>query len=210
MSNYSIKCCIVCDKEYKPNSSAALYCTDCALKISSDKAKDRSVAYRIKKFDAKPIGSELICKLCNCSFEKKNTVEHYCDKCKNIKRKTKSARVKINENMRRKYRENQVVLVKTRFRNILAQALRRNKYGKKSKANEILGCSWDKLKAYIESQFQQGMTWENRSAWHIDHIIPLASAKTEEDVIRLNHYTNLQPLWAADNLRKSDKLEYQP
>ena len=46
------------------------------------------------------------------------------------------------------------------------------------------------------------MTWENRSEWHVDHIIPLATAKTEEDVYRLNHYTNLQPLWAHENIRK--------
>ena len=75
--------------------------------------------------------------------------------------------------------------------------------------HEILGCNWDEFKIYLEKQFQLGMSWKNRSEWHIDHIIPLASAKTEEDVIRLNHYTNLQPLWAADNLRKSDKMDYE-
>jgi hypothetical protein len=73
----------------------------------------------------------------------------------------------------------------------------------------IIGCTFKELKFYLESKFQPGMSWENRSEWHIDHIIPLATAKTEEDVIRLNHYTNLQPLWAADNLRKSDKLDFQ-
>ena len=52
------------------------------------------------------------------------------------------------------------------------------------------------------------MTWENRSDWHIDHIIPIASAITEEDVIRLNHYTNLRPLWAKDNLAKGAKMEH--
>ena len=50
------------------------------------------------------------------------------------------------------------------------------------------------------------MTWENRSEWEIDHIIPLASATTEEDVIRLNHYTNLRPLWTIDNQSKRDKM----
>ena len=78
---------------------------------------------------------------------------------------------------------------------------------KKSKTKEILGCDWLTLKTHIERQFLKGMTWENRSEWHIDHIIPISSAKTEEDVIKLNHYTNLRPLWVADNLRKSNKLE---
>ena len=50
------------------------------------------------------------------------------------------------------------------------------------------------------------MNWDNRSEWHIDHIVPLSSANTEEELIRLCHYTNLQPLWAEDNLKKGGKL----
>ena len=96
-----------------------------------------------------------------------------------------------------------------RVRSRLGNALRNNGYTKRNKTREILGCSWEEFKIHIESQFRTGMTWENRSEWHIDHRIPLATAKTEEDVIRLNHYTNLQPLWAKDNLLKSDKLDFQ-
>jgi len=48
------------------------------------------------------------------------------------------------------------------------------------------------------------MNWHNKGKWHIDHIIPLKAAKTEFEVIALNHYTNLQPLWAKDNLTKRD------
>ena len=50
------------------------------------------------------------------------------------------------------------------------------------------------------------MCWENRNEWHIDHIIPLSSSKTEEDVFKLCHYTNLQPLWVNENLQKSNKI----
>ena len=86
--------------------------------------------------------------------------------------------------------------------------LKRNGYTKRSKSLEILGCSWSEFYKHIESQFTEGMNWNNRGfyGWHLDHIIPLASAKTEEDIIRLNHYTNLQPLWAKDNMEKSDFL----
>jgi hypothetical protein len=53
------------------------------------------------------------------------------------------------------------------------------------------------------------MSWENYGKWHVDHVIPLASAKTPEDLIKLCHYTNLQPLWAIENILKRDKLPEQ-
>lgn len=68
------------------------------------------------------------------------------------------------------------------------------------------GCSPEFLKEHLERQFVEGMTWENRNEWHIDHIIPLSSAKTEDELYELCHYTNLQPLWAEDNLKKSNKV----
>ena len=84
-------------------------------------------------------------------------------------------------------------------------------FKKKSKTADMLGCDWDFLKSYIESQFKDGMSWENRKEWHIDHIIPLASANSEDDVIKLSHFSNLQPLWADENLKKADKIiECQP
>lgn len=50
------------------------------------------------------------------------------------------------------------------------------------------------------------MTFENHGEWHLDHIIPLASAINEEDIIKLNHYTNFQPLWSKENLKKGSKI----
>ena len=73
---------------------------------------------------------------------------------------------------------------------------------------DIVGCTPQFLKEHLESQFIDGMTWENRSEWHIDHIIPLSSAKTEDELYMLCHYKNLQPLWAEDNLKKSNKILY--
>jgi len=77
---------------------------------------------------------------------------------------------------------------------------------KKNKTFDIVGCSPEFLKEYLEKQFVTGMTWENRDKWHIDHIIPLSSAKTEDEVYKLCHYTNLQPLWFEDNIRKGNKI----
>lgn len=81
-------------------------------------------------------------------------------------------------------------------------------FPKRGKTIDIIGCDWNTFASHIERQFLDCMTWENRSEWHIDHIIPLASAKSEEDVIRLNHFTNLRPLWAKDNLSKGAKMEH--
>jgi hypothetical protein len=72
---------------------------------------------------------------------------------------------------------------------------------------DIVGCSPEFLKEYLEKQFTEGMTWELMGKnIHIDHIIPLSSAKTEEEIYELCHYTNLQPLWAEDNLKKGNKI----
>jgi len=77
------------------------------------------------------------------------------------------------------------------------------------KSEEIVGCSWEELNIHLEKQFQLGMSWDNygKDGWELDHIIPLSSAKTEEELYKLNYYTNLQPLWWYDNLSKSDKLQ---
>lgn len=64
------------------------------------------------------------------------------------------------------------------------------------------------MRNYLENKFIDGMTWDNKGfyGWHIDHIIPLSSAKTEEEIYKLCHYSNLQPLWAEDNMKKGDKI----
>ena len=93
-----------------------------------------------------------------------------------------------------------------RLRKRLRESLVKNHEVRDRKLKEILGCSKEDLIRHIESKFVEGMSWDNMRLWHIDHIIPLASAKTIEDIYKLNHYTNLQPLWAEDNLRKNARL----
>ena len=93
-----------------------------------------------------------------------------------------------------------------RIRGLITTAMRAKGKKKSSKTEQILGCTIIQFIGHIERQFCKGMNWENRRKWHIDHIMPMASAKTDEDVIRLNHFTNLRPLWAKDNLEKRDKI----
>jgi hypothetical protein len=91
-------------------------------------------------------------------------------------------------------------------------------YIKESKSIELLGCSIDEFRLYLESNFEDWMNWDNygkyngspMSGWDIDHKIPLSSAKNKEDLEKLNHYTNLQPLCSYINRNiKKDKINYE-
>jgi hypothetical protein len=75
---------------------------------------------------------------------------------------------------------------------------------------KLVGCTLDELKQYLEIQFQSGMTWENYGSWHIDHIKPFAAFDDLTDPEQQKeacHYSNLQPLWAEDNIRKGGKWD---
>ena len=95
-----------------------------------------------------------------------------------------------------------------RIRNLINVSFSKKGKRKKSKAEIILGCTIPEFHRHIESLFVEGMNWDNRSKWDIDHKIPIASANTEEDIIRLNHYTNLRPLWSYDNRSKGARYEH--
>ena len=97
--------------------------------------------------------------------------------------------------------------INDRLRSNMWSAMKRKGYKKNSRTHEMLGCDYDFFKSYIEEQFKRGMTWENHGLWHFDHIIPVSSATTEEELIVLNHYSNFQPLRAIDNILKSNKVD---
>lgn len=114
----------------------------------------------------------------------------------------------INKKNTIKYQNNPLVKIKVSLRSRLRIFLTTKSFSKKNKTFDIVGCTPKVLKEHIEKQFVEGMSWDNYGfyGWHIDHIIPLYYAKTEEDMYKLCHYTNLQPLWAKDNWRKNKKL----
>lgn len=104
--------------------------------------------------------------------------------------------------------------LKEKYRNILYKALK-YKTSKKDASEIILGCNCEDFKRYLESKFEPWMSWDNYGlyngetnyGWDIDHTIPLTTAKVEEDIIKLNHYTNLQPLCSKVNRNiKKDNL----
>lgn len=124
---------------------------------------------------------------------------------KNKDRKNERSRV---YNAKRKS-EDPVYKFKINVRSMVYCSFKRftnRKYIKSKKTEEILGCDMDFFVKHISNLFTEGMTIGNHGEWHLDHITPLASANTEEEIIKLNHYTNIQPLWAADNMSKGKKI----
>jgi hypothetical protein len=165
-----------------------------------------------------------ICKKCNLHRNKKYYVknldverERAINKYRNLDKQAKNKiRKRITEYINRKIKENPVEGIKVKYRSLLLQAIntyfktnRRYKITKKNPLYEVLGCDIEFLIKHLESQFYGGMTWENKGSkgWHVDHIIELKTASTIDEVKKLNHYTNLQPLWYKDNLAKNRKYK---
>ena len=136
-------------------------------------------------------------------FEEYNKLNYEKEKERKLKWSRDNKEYSNNYQKQRK-KEDILFRLKTNIRTSVNRYL---KY-KSKHTFDIVGCTPQFLKEHLESQFIDGMTWENRSEWHIDHIIPLSSAKTEDELYMLCHYKNLQPLWAEDNLKKSNKILY--
>ena len=104
-------------------------------------------------------------------------------------------------------RKDPIFKLKSNLRKSIAKSFRTINMRKNSRTHIIVGCSFEELKQHLEKQFLPWMNWDNHGlyngilnyGWDIDHITPLSSAKTEEDVIKLNHYSNLQPLCSYTN-----------
>lgn len=121
---------------------------------------------------------------------------------------------KKRENNKLAYRNNLQHKLGNLLRTRIWTALKIQGLKKNHSTMEITGCSKEELIQHLESQFSEGMTWENWSlnGWHIDHIRPVSSFDLSDpaQVKECFHYSNLQPLWAIDNLKKSDSWEPDP
>ena len=119
---------------------------------------------------------------------------------------------KANHN--RRYHSDGVYKLKHLYRGAIRRGFKKISCGKDVQSLDCLGCSWKDFLSHIASQFYdrsetgEKMTLEKHGVcgWHLDHITPISTAKTKEDVIRLSHYTNFQPLWAEENMSKSNKI----
>lgn len=121
------------------------------------------------------------------------TQKTWCKKCKNWR-----FRQIVNNDLNFK--------LSLSIRTALTRSLVKNKSYKQ--VERYLGCTISQFKKYLEAQFQLGMGWDNYGEWHIDHIIPLSKFNlSNPDSQKIAcHFSNLQPLWAVDNLKKGNKL----
>jgi hypothetical protein len=141
---------------------------------------------------------------------RKRRSEYYCKNSEYIKAKSKKYakenREKVNARNNHKRANNINFFLSDRIRTRLNRAIRYDY--KAGSAVRDLGCSIDFFKSYIESKFQLGMSWENRSNWHLDHIIPLSYFDLSDryQFLQACHYTNYQPMFEKLNISKSNKL----
>jgi len=156
------------------------------------------------------------------SIRKKKYREENYEKClKSIQNYKKLNKEKLREKSRNYYQNNKdkrriyetekrkndsLYRITNSIRSRINIFVKSKKINKSNKTFEIIGMVPIELKKYLGNLFTEGMTWENYGEWHIDHIIPLSSANTEQEIYELCKYTNLQPLWAKDNLKKSNKI----
>lgn len=129
---------------------------------------------------------------------------------RNTYKRSKAYKEVRNKSRNERYKNDLQYKILHNLRCRLRTALKKNQ--KKSKTVDYLGCSIQFLKIYLESKFEVDMNWENwnHKTWHIDHIRPLSSfdLTKENEIKKACHYTNLQPLWAIDNLYKSNKYGF--
>lgn len=111
---------------------------------------------------------------------------------------------------REKRHSNPEYRFKTSFVHLMSLYRKKTGYTGGKGTWEMVGCDFETFLAHIQSQFEEGMTMDNYGhrggCWNIDHIVPISTAKTNDDIERLNHYTNLRPMWASDNYKKNKKM----
>lgn len=169
--------------------------------LNKEKIKEAGKIYREKNKDKIKEKRE---KNKNQVNEKKKNYdkEYYIKNKEKIKKYYSKHKKRTNENLKRRKLIDPLYKLKCNTRTLIQGTFKNKGYKKKILSEKILGCSIEEFKRYLESKFEPWMSWENKGlyngqfnyGWDTDHIIPICSAQSEEDIIKLNHYTNFQPL----------------
>jgi len=181
-------------KDKGTKSGLGSRCKDC-VKICAKESQLNNADYRkeyLKVYEQENKENIIL----NRRVYRENNIEYFREYAKNYQVKRRG--------------EDELFRVKHNVRNRLWCAFKNNNW-KKEGSVKLLGAEYETVVEYLESLFLENMSWDNygrcvegdcNNYWHIDHIIPLNTAKTKEELEILCHYTNLQPLWAIDNLSK--------
>lgn len=214
--------CIGCGALVEYRTNKQIYCEACRLEKKRATARVVMSKQRIKK-GIKPVkGLEYKCSVCGVMFVRATVQSHKCPKCQadyitaksreeSAKKKTDSERrKKYNDWYRNKLRTDVSYRLTSHMRTLMHRALGKAKAGRSWKT--FVDYSLEELMAHLERQFLPGMSWENKGDWHIDHIIPRSSfeysSPDDPEFKKCWSLSNLQPLWALDNIRKNAKLDY--
>lgn len=149
------------------------------------------------------------CRHCETWYELDNFFKNN-KKWDSLSCKCKSCTRDRNNKYMKKIRKTPYSKIVSSIRSGISRFIITGRARKYKRSHELLGCDLDTARNHIESQFQDGMTWENHGqfGWHLDHIIPCSSFDLTDPKQQKKcfHYTNLQPLWWKDNLSKSNKI----
>jgi hypothetical protein len=145
----------------------------------------------------------------------KTNIKQYGKKYREVNKEV--IKVKHNDYLKNRKSIDPIFKLKSNIIVSICNNIKKLGFTKKTRTHEILGCSFEEFKQHLESKFESWMNWDNRGlyngtpnyGWDIDHIIPVSTATTEEEVIKLNHHSNLQPLCSYTNrvIKKNAFLE---
>jgi hypothetical protein len=200
-------CCKECKKKYREDNKEMLketyknYRDNNKEKIknyvinNSEKIKEYQKEYRKNNKETN-------------SINQKEWYYNNINKARKVRREyQKNNKEKRNKKIKKRRLEDNKFRLVSIIRTLISNSFIRNGFSKNSKTFQILGCSFEEFKLHLESKFEPWMNWENQGlyngdfnyGWDIDHMIPSSTAKCKDDIIILNHFTNLQPLCSKIN-----------
>lgn len=205
------KTCANCQKFFKSAYSESLYCSRACSRSAASKRRRKRL----------PAVARIVCLKCGIPFDvprqRRGCIRYCSDACRKTAEKIQRAIYRSRPESKSRRREwlkslprSHPTRLKIAVMSSIREALKKQRNKKKTRTAELIGCTVPFLKTYLENKFTNGMSWENqgRNGWHIDHIRPCTSfdlSKVEEQK-KCFHYTNLQPLWESENIRKSNKI----
>lgn len=183
-------------KEYYERNKKELY-----KKIDKSKKKINDSNYRIRNLEV------LKAKKLEYYYKNKESIlesrKIYYEKNKDTLNMTSDRKMEIR---RKSYKKRKYQYI---WREILRKTISQLKLNKIQTTENTLGYSYDDLKLSIESKFEKNMLWDNHGEWHVDHIIPISLFREGTSPMIVNRLDNLRPMWAIDNIKKSNNLDIE-